>query len=68
MIKLVKYNYDAFPEKWKKDNPNPFRGVTFALLGSVKNMRGHSYVQDIKTGKGCILDTDNLIELSPDEL
>jgi hypothetical protein len=67
-IKLVKWNYDSFPEGWKKQNPNLFHGCVFACFGEVKGMKGHSYCQDIKTGLPTILDSDNLLELTEEEL
>jgi hypothetical protein len=67
-IKLVKWNYDSFSEGWKKQNPNLFKGCVFACFGEVKGMKGHSYCQDIKTGLPTILDTDNLLELTEEEL
>lgn len=67
-VKLVKYNYDSFPEEWKKENSNSFEGIVFACLGEVENMKGHSYCTDIKTGFPYVLDTDNLLELTEEEL
>jgi hypothetical protein len=67
-IKLVKYDYDSFPTEWKENVHNPFEGQVFALIGEVKGMPGHSYLQNIETGLPIILDTDNLIELNEDEL
>jgi len=67
-IKLVKYDYKSMPKEWRVDNPNPFEGQVFALIGEVKGMPGHSYLQNIETGVPIILDTDNLIELNEDEL
>lgn len=67
-IKLVKYDYNSLPEEWKKDNPNLFEGVVFACFGEIKTMNGHSYCQNIKTGIPVIIHTDNLIELTEEEL
>jgi len=67
-LSLVKYDYDSINKEWKKVNPNPYSNVIFIFLGEIPNMKGHCYVQDINTGKGCILDTDNLVELSEDEI
>lgn len=68
LIKLVKYNYDSFPEEWRKQNPNPFEGVVFACFGEIEGVEGHSYCQNIETGMPTILDTDSLIELTEEEL
>jgi len=68
IIALVKYNYDSMPEKWKEQNKNPHQRQVFALLGEIQGMEGHSYVQDIHTGKSYILHTDNLIPLTENEL
>ena len=68
MIKLMKYDYDSFPEDWKKVNINNFEGIIFAYLGEVKNMNNHGYYQDIKTGKPYILDIHSMKEITEDEL
>jgi hypothetical protein len=67
-IKLVKYDYDSFDDNWKKNNPNPFEGAVFACFGEVEGMDGHSYCQNIETGIPAILHTENLIELTEEEL
>ena len=67
-IKLVKYNYESLPALWRKNNNNPFQDQIFAFIGEVEGMPGHSYLQNIKTGIPIILDNDNLIELTEDEL
>jgi hypothetical protein len=67
-VKLVKWDYDSFPKEWKEQNPNPLKGIVFACLGEIEGMKGHSYCQDTKTGKPFVLDTDNLIELTEEEL
>ena len=52
VIKLVKYDYDSFPEEWKKIKINPPEyDKIFAFLGEVKQMKGHGYYQDIDTGQ-----------------
>jgi hypothetical protein len=68
MITLVKYDYDSMPEKWKEQNKNPYQRQVFALLGEIQGMPGHSYVQDVYTGKSYILHTDNLTPLTEEEL
>lgn len=67
-IILVKYDYDSFSEEWKRDNPNPFDGVVFAFFGEISNMKGHAYLQNIKTGEPAILHLENITELTEDEL
>jgi hypothetical protein len=67
-IKLVKYDYDSFPTEWKENVHNPFEGQVFALLGEVKGMPGHVYLQNIETGAPIILDADSIVELTEDEL
>jgi hypothetical protein len=66
-VTLVKYDYDSFPDDWKKSNPNPYEGVVFAYLGKIVNMPGHVYVQDIMTGKSEILHEENLLVLTEEE-
>ena len=48
--------------------PNPFENQVFALLGEVKRMPGHVYLQNIETGVPIILDADSIVELTEDEL
>lgn len=67
-LTLAKYNYDSFPEEWKIENDNPYKGVVFMYLGEISNMPGHGYVQNINTGAVFILDIENLVELTEDEL
>ncbi len=67
-LTLVKYDYESLPEKWKSENPNPYKGMTFIYFGEVDKMIGHSYVQCIKTGKPFILHTDELLLLTENEL
>lgn len=67
-LTLVKYDYDSFQKKWKDENPNPHKGVTFIFLGEITKMDGHGYFQDISTGQPLILDIDNMIPLKRKEL
>lgn len=67
-LSLVKYNYGAFDEDWKQQNPNPYEGIVLVYFGETPQMPGHSYLQNIKTGEPFILDTENLIELTEDEM
>lgn len=67
-LTLVKYNYDALPDSWKKTNPNPYQGVDFMYHGEVSNMKGHAYCINMKNGMPYILHTINLIPLTPDEI
>lgn len=67
-LSLVRYNYDSLPKDFKKETSNPFEYFVFCYLGDIPNMGGHSYVQDIKTGKGYIFHTENLVEINKDEL
>jgi hypothetical protein len=67
-IKLVKYDYSNMSEEWRDSNPNPFENQVFALLGEVKGMPGHVYLQNIETGVPIILDADSVVELTEDEL
>lgn len=67
-LTLVKYDYDKFPEEWKKENPNPFKDMTFMYIGEIENMKGHAYLQCMKTGKPIILHIENIIPLTDDEL
>ena len=66
-LTLVKYDYDSMPEWWKKDNGNDYFGVTFVYFGEIPQMPGHSYVQEIKTGKPRVFHTENLIPLTEEE-
>lgn len=63
-LTLVKYHISDVPENCQ----NLFVGMTFIYFGEVTNMAGHSVCQDIKTGKPYILHTENLVELTEDEL
>jgi hypothetical protein len=67
-IKLVKYDYDSFPEEWKKENANQFVGFVFAVLGKVNHMPGHMYCQEINSGKPYILHEENLVEVAEEDL
>lgn len=67
-LTLVKWNYESLPKEWRKDNPNPYEGMTFIYFGEVDKMEGHSFLQCMKTGKPFILHTDELIPLTEDEL
>jgi hypothetical protein len=65
-IKLVKYYDESW--QWLAHPSNPFENQVFALLGEVKGMPGHVYLQNIVTGVPIILDADNVVELTEDEL
>lgn len=67
-LTLVKWNYESLPKEWRKDNPNPYEGMTFIYFGEVDKMEGHSFLQCMKTGKPFILHTDELLPLTEDEL
>jgi hypothetical protein len=67
-LTLVKYDYDSFSDEWKKTNRNIFYGMAFVYFGEIPQMPGHSYLQDIKTGKPYVLHTENLIPLTEDEV
>ena len=67
-LTLVKWNYDSLPEEWRSKNPNPYGDITFIYFGEVNGMKGHAYLQCIKTGKSFILHTDELLPLTEDEL
>ena len=67
-LTLVKWDYESLPENWRKENPNPYDGMTFMYFGEVNEMEGHSFLQCMKTGKPFILHTDELIPLTEDEL
>ena len=67
-LTLVKYDCSSYPESWKKNNPNPYEGVSFVYFGEIPQMPGHSYVQEIKNGKPHIFHTENLIPLTEDEV
>lgn len=68
-LTLVKYDYNSLPEFWKEANPtNIYEGVTFVYFGEIPQMPGHSYVQEIKTGKPRVFHTENLIALTEDEV
>ena len=64
---LIKYDYEGLPEEWRKHNPNPYKNMTFIYLGDIPNMPGHSYLQDIKTGKPHIFHPENILPLTEDE-
>ncbi len=63
----VKYDYDSLPKEWRRENKNIFEGKVFMFLGKVKDMKGHSYLQCIETGKPHILHTDSLRVLTESE-
>jgi hypothetical protein len=63
-LTLVKWDYESLPENWRKENPNPYDGMTFMYFGEVNEMEGHSFLQCMKTGKH----TDELLPLTEDEL
>ena len=68
-VRLVKYNLEDLPECTHiADAYSYLRNTTFACFGEIKDMKGHSYCQDIKTGIPIILHTDSLIDLTEDEL
>lgn len=67
-LTLVKWDYESLPENWRKENPNPYEGMTFMYFGEVNEMEGHSFLQCMKTGKPFILHTDELLPLTEDEL
>jgi hypothetical protein len=67
-LTLVKWDYESLPENWRKENPNPYEGMTFMYFGEVDKMEGHSFLQCMKTGKPFILHTDELLPLTEDEL
>jgi hypothetical protein len=67
-LTLVKWDYESLPENWRKENPNPYEGMTFMYFGEVDKMEGHSFLQCRKTGKPFILHTDELLPLTEDEL
>lgn len=68
MIKLMKYDYESFPEEWKSKNENIFNGIVFAYLGEIKKIPGHGYFQDVRNGKPYIIDIDSMKELTENEL
>jgi hypothetical protein len=67
-LTLVKWDYESLPENWRKENPNPYEGMTFMYFGEVDKMEGHSFLQCMTTGKPFILHTDELLPLTEDEL
>jgi hypothetical protein len=67
-LTLVKWDYESFPEEWKKENPNPYENMTFIWFGEIHNMKGHSFLQCLETGKPFILHTDELLPLSEEEI
>lgn len=60
-LTLVKCNYESLPENWRKENPNPYEGMTFIYFGVVDKMKGHSFLQCIYTRRPFILHTDELL-------
>lgn len=67
-LTLVKWDYESLPENWRKQNPNPYEGMTFMYFGEIDKMEGHSFLQCMKTGKPFILHTDELLPLTEDEI
>ena len=72
-IRLVKYDIACMPETIEttfhiSSAYALLSNATFACFGEIKGMKGHSYCQDIKTGIPIVLHTDNLIDLTEDEL
>jgi hypothetical protein len=67
-LTLVKWNYESSPKEWRKKNPNPYKDMVFMYFGEVDKMKGHSFLQCMKTGKPFILHTDELLPLTEDEL
>lgn len=67
-LTLVKWNYNSLSEQWRDKNPNPYEDMVFMCFGEVDGMKGHSFLQCMKTGKPFILHTDQLIPLTEDEL
>ena len=65
---LVKWNYDALPLEWKKNNSNPYKDMAFIYLSEVTNMKDHAYCQCIETGKPYFLHSDELVEITQDEM
>ena len=69
LYSLVKYDFNSLPESWRKEHPtNLYEGIVFVYFGEIPNMKGHCYVQDIKTGKGYIFHPFNVIELNEEEI
>jgi hypothetical protein len=72
-LSLVKYDYDSFPEDWKKKNPNIYEGFTFCKIGEIPNMPGHCLCLRISGnpltphGEIYIFHPEDLIELTEDE-
>ena len=67
-LSLVKWDYDSLPEEWKTANPNKFEGKHFACFGEITKMSGHSLCLEMETGKPYVLHTNELIELTEEEL
>lgn len=67
-LTLVKWDYDSFPKEWKDRNPNKYSGRTFMYFGEINGMPGHSFLQEMKTGKPYVLHTEELIPLEDEEL
>lgn len=69
-VRLVKYDIACMPETVSGTYTllSNLQCATFACFGEIKGMKGHSYCQDIKTGIPIVLHTDNLIDLTEDEL
>ena len=66
-LTLVKYDYNSLPERWKESNENIYKGMTFVYFGEIPQMPGHSYVQEIKTGKPRVFHTESLLPLTDEE-
>ena len=60
-LSIVKYNYKSLDKNWRKNNPNPFKGIEIFYFGEIQNMHGNFYCQDIKKGKPYILHSENII-------
>ena len=65
---IVVYDYESLPQHWKDLNKNLFKDTVFMYLGEVSNMKGHAYLQNIKTGIPTILHIGNLRVLTEEEL
>jgi hypothetical protein len=66
-LTLVKWDYDGLPEQWRDKNPNPYKDMVFMYFGEVDGMKGHSFLQCMKTGKPFILHTEQLMSLTENE-
>jgi hypothetical protein len=67
-LTLVKWDYDSLPAEWRKTNANIHEGKVFVYFGELPQIPGHSYLQEIKTGKPHVLHTEELIPLTDEEL